>query len=105
MDDGTLKLVRDLAQDLAFTKRGETCDGYTVMVNEIVGTGRWSTHHWLVIEREGRFWAANYSRGATESQEEAPFENEDEVEFYEVFPVEQTVTQYMTRSDVDAAQG
>ena len=59
--------------------------------NKIVDNTRWSIVHEIVFEHEGKFYQTCYSRGATEQQEEAPWEYEDEVECVEVEQVEKVV--------------
>lgn len=68
---------------------------YRVIRNEITGTRRWSIDYYMVIQRieDGRFFADTYSVGATESQDESPWEY-DEPNFVEVFPVEKVVIEY-----------
>lgn len=63
--------------------------------DEISDTGRWSVHYELIFSYDERFYAVNYSTGATEMQDEYPFDNEgDEVECYEVAPKPVTVIEY-----------
>lgn len=57
---------------------------YSAMVDEITETSRWSIHHKIVFEHEGKFYQTYYSEGATEMQDESPWEYEDEVECVEV---------------------
>jgi hypothetical protein len=73
------------------------CDTLEKVSDDLTGTSRWSTHHRLVFKAKesGKFYEANYSRGATESQDESPFEYEpDLVECAEVRPVERVITVY-----------
>ena len=68
------------------------------VVNEISGKSRWSVHFHRVVRYEGRFFRANYSVGATESQDQSAYEYDpEEIECVEVFPVEKTITVYETR--------
>jgi hypothetical protein len=62
--------------------------------NTIVGHRRWSVDHEMIFKYNGKLYRANYSVGATESQDEGPWEYEDEVEVTEVNPVEKTVIVY-----------
>lgn len=56
---------------------------------------RWSVHYERVFKYEGRFFLTTYSRGATESQDESPYEYDGEqIECVEVFPRETVVTVY-----------
>ncbi|MNH75641.1 hypothetical protein D3C73_278910 [compost metagenome] len=57
---------------------------YSAMVDEITDTSRWSIHHKIVFEHDGKFYQAHYSEGATEMQDESPWEYEDEVDCVEV---------------------
>lgn len=69
-------------------------DGDTVY-DRIVGHSRWSVRHERVFAYEGKFFLTTYSRGATEAQEESPYEYEaEQIECAEVFPRETTVTVY-----------
>jgi len=55
-----------------------------VMIREIVDTSRWSIIYSIVFKHEGKFYQTSYSIGATESQDEGPWEYEEEVECTEV---------------------
>ncbi len=70
-------------------------DAYRVIRDEIVDTTRWSIVHSLVIQSvaDNRFWSDCYSVGATESQDESPWEH-SEPAFTEVFPKEQVTIVY-----------
>ncbi len=69
-------------------------DGETVY-DRIVGHGRWSVRHERVFKHDGRFFKTTYSQGATEYQEESPYEEAgDEIECVEVFPRERVITVY-----------
>lgn len=63
----------------------------------ITSTSRWSVNHTLVFRElaTGKFFRAAYSVGATEQQDEGPWEHEGEViAVVEVRPVEKVVTVY-----------
>ena len=62
-----------------------------VVQDTIVGTSRWSIRHHLVFKYEGKLYAAGYSKGATENQDEQPWRDQDEVECAEVCAVERKV--------------
>lgn len=76
----------------------EECDfdGYKFISKEITGKGRWHTHYTLTFGySDGKFYQVKYRSGATEMQDDYPFSDEgDEVECYEVVPVEKTITVY-----------
>lgn len=59
--------------------------------DEITGTSRWSIHHYIIFAYDGKFYSTHYSEGATESQDERPWEYEDEVDCTEVHIVEKLV--------------
>jgi hypothetical protein len=65
--------------------------------DDITDTGRWSVHHEMVFKdvETGKFYLTNYSIGATEQQDERPFEyGPDEIECDEVAQVERTILVY-----------
>lgn len=47
-------------------------------------TSRWAIHYEWIFEYQGKLYRAYFSRGATEYQDQQPFENEDEVNCVEV---------------------
>lgn len=61
---------------------------YSAIKDDISGQGRWSTRHTIVFAHDGKFWETGYSEGSTESQDESPWEYEEEVECVEVHIVE-----------------
>lgn len=62
----------------------------------IMGTSRWSIQYRRVFKHEGKFYGTFFSRGATESQDESPYEYDgDEIECPEVRPIEKTITVYV----------
>lgn len=68
-----------------------------IVENELTDTSRWSTHHRLVFKdhSDQKFYLTYYSQGATESQDESPFEYDGEEKIcVEVAPVETTVIVY-----------
>ncbi len=52
--------------------------------NEIVDVSRWSVQHEIIFAYSGKFYKTWYSCGATEQQYEYPWDNEEEVECWEV---------------------
>lgn len=66
----------------------EILDSKKVLEDNIVDNSRWSIIHEMVFEHEGKFYSTTYSVGATERQDESPWEYEDEVECVEVHKVE-----------------
>lgn len=80
---------------MKFTKVFLKDDGGETVYDRIVGHRRWSVDHERVFKHEGKFYLTTYSRGATESQEERPYEYDaNEIECPEVFPREKVVVVY-----------
>jgi len=62
---------------------------------EIIDTRRWSIDYYLVFKHDEKFYGVSFSRGATEQQDERPFEYEpNEIECQELRAVEKTVIVY-----------
>ena len=73
--------------------------GTYIVEDTIIGHRRWSVDHRIVFKDDkrhpGKFFTTTYSVGATEGQDESPFEYDDDpVECPEVRAVERTVTVY-----------
>ena len=80
-------------QDLVW----DDVDDAEIIENEIVDTSRWSIHHTAVFKLDcnEKFYQTHYSTGATENQDESPYEYDpDEIECVEVAPVTKTITIY-----------
>lgn len=70
-------------------------EGFTLVEDVILDTTRWSIVSKLTFKFGDKFYQTEYSKGATECQDESPFEYEDdEIECKEVFPVVKTITVY-----------
>lgn len=65
-----------------------------VLVDEIVDTSRWSIQYDFVFKYQGKIYQTGYQVGATEQQDEGPWEYDKVVACYEVEPYEKTVTEY-----------
>ena len=69
--------------------------GLEVVSNEQIGSSRWESIHEVVVrDSESNFWMTGYRQGLTEYQDSRPFEDDSEVTFLQVEPVQVTVTQY-----------
>ena len=55
-----------------------------IVENKIIDHRRWSIDYSLVFKHEGKFYSTGYSVGATEQQDESPWEYEKEIECVEV---------------------
>lgn len=92
-----MKFSKEDLQDLA---RGDHRDEFEVIKDEIVDTSRWSNIYEMIFKYDDRFYQTSYSVGATECQDERPYEYEsDEIECDEVIPVEVTKIEYVRRKD------
>ncbi|MDN9010043.1 hypothetical protein [Brevibacillus laterosporus] len=70
----------------------EGYDGVEVISDRIVDQSRWSVYHDIIFKWiDGKYYSTGYSVGATECQDERPWEYEDEVECIEVHQVEKMV--------------
>jgi hypothetical protein len=66
-----------------------------IVVDKITDTTRWSNHYYCVFKLGDKYYSTHYSEGATEMQDESPYEYDGEwVEVDEVKPVEKTVVVY-----------
>jgi hypothetical protein len=55
-------------------------EGCSIEYDEIVDHGRWTLHHEMIFKDvDGLFYETNYDIGATEYQDERPFENADDL--------------------------
>lgn len=73
----------------------EDHEDFELVTSEIVDNSRWSIVHEDVYQRlsDKKFFKTTYRTGATELQDERPYEYGDAV-FKEVFPVEKTIIVY-----------
>lgn len=60
--------------DLRSLAYGDNLPGYTPVLDEVVSTGRWSIDHRQVFIYDGLYYETFYSEGATENQDEEPYE-------------------------------
>ena len=94
MTTTTLTLTGEESRDLVYSEADPVL-GLEVEANEQIDTNRWSSIHRLVVkDKDGKLWAATYSKGLTEYQDERPFEDQAEVTFREVEKVPITTHEY-----------
>ena len=89
-----MKFSKDMLKDLVW---GDAGAEYTKVQEEMVGNRRWSIDYYMVfkVESTGKYYQSIYSVGATESQDERPYEYEtDMIECAEVAPRLITKTVY-----------
>ena len=85
-----MKLDKQVALDIL---DGDKSQG-EVILDEIVDHRRWSVGHRVIFKIGDKFLEGRYSRGATENQDESPWEYVKEPEFTEVEAYEKTVISY-----------
>jgi hypothetical protein len=84
----------DLLELLDYSK-GEGFCGYEMISDKILENTRWSIVHQIIFKHGEQFWRTTYRVGATEYQDERPWEHDgDQVSCTEVVPVEKTIIVY-----------
>lgn len=63
----------------------------SLIKDTITDTSRWSEHHEIIFAHDGKFYKTYYSQGLTEQQDEYAWDNDEEVDCYEVELVEKVV--------------
>ena len=63
--------------------------------DKVIDNTRWSVVHEIVFKDKGKFYQTTYSEGATEYQDEKPWEYEDEVKCIEVELKEVKIKKWM----------
>jgi len=82
---------RDLLRELLYTSSHESL---TKISETLFDHSRWSVTYQLIFQEGNKFYRTVYSKGATEYQDERPWDYETDVECVEVQPVEKTVIVY-----------
>ena|SRR3990167_272063 len=96
MEREQLELERSQALELLpYYSSGDGAPEFEIIENRQIGHGRWSLKYRIVIKRksDGKYFADTYDIGATEMQEERPWEC-SKPNFTEVFPVEKVIIEY-----------
>jgi len=95
-----MKFQKQFLQDMIW----EDAEGAEVIQSEIVGKSRWSLNHEAIFKYDGKFYRTYYNTGATEYQDERPYEYEDdEIECEEVFQGAKTVIVYLSAAELEKA--
>jgi len=69
---------------------------WTAEEDHIVDGGRWSSHHRIIFkDKDGKYYSTGYSIGATECQDERPWEYETQVKCIEVEKRQMLVEQWV----------
>jgi len=86
-----MKFKKEFLQDMVWEDNDET----KLIEDKITDTTRWSVLHTVVFAYKDTFYRSHYSCGATENQDESPYENDaEDIECTEVKPVHETITRY-----------
>lgn len=103
-ENGKVYFLKERLQEIVGGYDLDRCEDYEgaesaeIISDEITDTGRWSTYHECVFKLGGKFYRTQYSEGATEMQDESPYEYEgDWIEVDEVVPKEVTVIKYVPK--------
>lgn len=89
-----MKFDKEILQELVY---GDF-DGYKVIEHKMIDHSRWSLIYKMIFQFEDKFYRTTYQCGATEQQDESPYEYEDDmIECTEVIPVEKTIIVYETK--------
>lgn len=71
-----------------------------VIEDDVTDIDRWSINHRCIFKLNGKFYRTYYSVGATEMQDEAPYEYDgDWIGVVEVEPKKVTVTEFVAKGD------
>jgi hypothetical protein len=86
----TIKIPREELREYGLPDDGY--EGVEVIEDNVVDNSRWSIYHELIFRwHDGKTYRTDYSVGATEMQDESPWEYSEEVECTEVHKVPKTV--------------
>lgn len=85
----TIKIPKNEALDILWDDNG------AIIRDKIISKSRWSIRHELIfIYTDRKYYRTTYQEGATEYQDENPWQYVDEVECTEVEPFQETVTNF-----------
>ncbi len=83
-----MKFKKEFLQDIIGEKE--------TISSEVIETGRWHILYYDIFKHEDKFYETSYRVGATEEQDESPYEfDSNEIECNEVVPVEYTAIKYV----------
>jgi len=81
-------------KDFMFDVIDNESNNAELISDEIIDTTRWSIIHRIIFKKDNKYYSTTYSEGATEYQDEAPWEYDDMVECREVEPYEKVIIEY-----------
>lgn len=90
-----MKFAKENLRDLVIQNDFDGYDDFKVIERKLIGNSRWTINYQMIFKFAGKFYRTTYSLGATEYQDERPYEYEDGmIECPEVFPIEKTIIVY-----------
>lgn len=103
VENGKIYFLKERLQEIVGEYDLDSCEDHEgaetaeVISDEITDTSRWSTHHKCVFKLGERFYRTYYSEGATEMQDESPYEYGGEwIEVEEVVEKEVMVKMFVS---------
>jgi hypothetical protein len=69
------KFPKEELCDLLECSKGEEMDGYTMISDKIIDNDRWAIRSELTFKYDDKYYIVHYRRGATELQDEYPFDD------------------------------
>lgn len=88
------KIVKVFSKDYLKNELGLP---YGAIKDDIIDNSRWSIRHEIVFSDKGKFYRTSYSVGATECQDESPWEYDAEIECTEVELKKVMVTKWVDK--------
>lgn len=94
------------AEALQYTAAGTAADGWTMIDDQLISTGRWAERRWLIVSNGAGTYGVRYEDGLTEEQEATrPWENvpgDTAMELVPLVGVPVTTTKYLTEVEYEA---
>ena len=92
-----MRIKREFRNSFLIDELGLPFDEYNgckIISNVLVDNSRWSLNYELVFYFENKYYMTWYSVGATEQQDERPWEYDDIVDCFEVRPIDRIVRDF-----------
>jgi hypothetical protein len=82
-----ITLPKNLVLDILM----EDTDEGSIIEDKIIGHSRWAVQHEIIFEYQNKYHKTYYEKGATEYQDVGIWEDQDEIECFEVYQVPEIV--------------
>ena len=92
------EFTKEIMQEIA----SEDTDDFTIIKQHVIDTTRWATVHEMIFGElsTGKFYRSYFNRGATEMQDERPYEYDSAIiKCWEVVEVEVMTKQWVSKED------